>query len=404
MRTLIILKGLVKKQKECWVKKEGLSNFLVDISLLKRVYYRPDYKGGGREFLTRSFDDLVYRNFIGALCSHLSTGMLVVVDADQESTTSIEILGEIFGYQVFYHVEPTPIDYIGKNKKYCSPYFISPSKDTLKEQVDSFKRFSTDYPIIGSYQDIENFWRPLTHNIHLEENDRVLHISDLHSHWKVLNNQIPSPEDFALTVFHGDYIDGPEIGGSRRLIDQILKYEGYDNIIFLEGNHELRLRRYLGYIYFRGKQKKIISEVLMSDIPQDFLSKTAKEFTGLTYQDALDMIFLMNDKFKEFVTYSKGREQFACTHAGLRWLDQLCPKYIGNVIYSNKNVERVDQAFSAAYAELGWWSIHGHCRYNELNFNKFPGVINFDTEDEDKVNYLINDNTKNFNVCVLSEK
>ena len=404
MRSLIILKGLSKKQKLDWVKKEGLYNFFLDISLLKRIYYRPDYKGGGREFLTRSFDDLVYRNFIGALCSHLSTGMLVVVDIEEESTVSVEALGTIFGYTIFYHVEPTPIDFIGKNRKYCSPQYIVPSKETLKKVVEEFKREDFSGKIlIKSYQDVEAYWKPLTRTILLKDNDRVLHVADLHSHYKILINQVPEPGDYDLAVFHGDYIDGPEINGSRRIINQILNYEGDDRIIFLEGNHELRLRKYLGYVYLRGKQKRIVSEVLGADISEDFMNKTAREFR-MTWQEAWDMILKMNEKFKEFIIYERRKERFICTHAGLKWLDQLCPKYVGNVIFSNKNVERVDSTFSANYRDYGIWSIHGHCRYNVLDYTKHPNVINLDAEDENKVNYFINDPNKEIKVCVLKDE
>ena len=89
MRSLIVLKGLVKSQKLAWVKKERLGNFLLDIDTVKKLFYRPDYKGT-KEYLIRSFDDVVYRVFIQSLCSRLSTGTLVVVHMDNESLTSVE--------------------------------------------------------------------------------------------------------------------------------------------------------------------------------------------------------------------------------------------------------------------------------------------------------------------------
>ena len=111
MRSLIILKGLVKSDKQNWVKREGLMNFFLDIDYIKKLFYRPDYKGS-KEFLTRSFDDVVYKVFLQALCSRLSTGTLVVIDIDNDSVSSIEDLAFIFGYTVFYHVESTPYDYV----------------------------------------------------------------------------------------------------------------------------------------------------------------------------------------------------------------------------------------------------------------------------------------------------
>lgn len=404
MRSLIVLKGLVKSQKLAWVKKERLGNFLLDIDTVKKLFYRPDYKGT-KEYLIRSFDDVVYRVFIQSLCSRLSTGTLVVVDMDNESLTSVEDLAEIYGYTVFYHIEKTPRDYINRNIKYASNQFLPLQKDLLKREVDDFRHLDLSQKIlIDTYEDVELYWKPLTKPITLNNTDPVLHISDLHSHWSILNNMIPPVEQFPLTVFAGDYIDGPEKGGSRLLMDQILNYEN-KNVIFLEGNHELRLRKFLGYIYLKGKGKKIVSEVLESELSTEFLEKTSKEFQGIRMLEAIEMIRNMNKTLRCFISYQRGNNRYICTHAGLRWLEQLSPKFIGNVIYSSKNVERVDKAFSDKYFPYNYWSIHGHCKYNEIDFFKFPGVINFDTEDEWKVNYFINEaNNVQPNIFILENE
>lgn len=404
MRSLIILKGLAKQKKLGWVRREHLQNFLLDIDDARNLFYRPEYKGQ-REYMTKSFDDLVYRVFIKSLCTHLATGCLVVVDMDQESTSVVEELAVIFGYTVFYHVESTPFDYIGKNKKYCNPKYMVPSKETLRRQVDEFQRQAPAWTDrIDSYEDLEIYWRQRNRSIMLREDDSVLHVSDVHSHWKMLNFDVPSPEDFALTVFVGDYIDGPELGGSRKLIDQVLECED-PSIVFLEGNHELRLRRYLGYIYFRGKGKKIVSEELWEDISPDFIEKTAQEFSNISSSVAWNMILRMNEVLREYIIYERGEHTYICTHCGLRWLEQLSPKYIGNVIYSNKNSDRVDEAFSKLCSEHGVHSFHGHCAYpSGFQFQKYPGVVNFDTEDEYSLNYFINKPNNDFELCVLKEK
>lgn len=404
MRSLIILKGLVKQKKLGWVKREHLQNFLLDINDARNLFYRPEYKGQ-REYMTRSFDDLVYRVFIKSLCTHLATGCLVVVDMDNESTSTVEELATIFGYTIFYHVESTPFDYIGKNKKYCDPRYLVPTKETLKKQVDEFKRQAPGWTLrIETYEDVETYWKPKTRTIALKPEDSVLHISDVHSHWTMLNDLVPAPEDFALTVFVGDYIDGPENGGSRKLMDQILNYEG-NNIIFLEGNHELRLRKFLGYIYFRGKGKKIVSEELWEEISDEFLEKTAQEFSDIHSQDAWDMILRINEVLREFVIYDRGDCSYICTHCGLRWLEQLSPKYIGNVIYSNKNSDRVDEAFSRICAYQNIYSFHGHCAYpSGFEFQKYMNIVNFDTEDEYNLNYFINKPNNEFEICVLRDE
>jgi Icc-related predicted phosphoesterase len=387
-----------------WIKREGLNNFLLDIENIKRVFYRPEYKGS-RDFLTRSYDDLVYKVFMEALCTRLSTGCLVVVDIGNESTSIIEELAVFFGYTVFYHVERTPSDYIGKNRKYCEPCYLTPTKETLKREITDFNNFSYDEKkLISSYNDLEQYWEPLTHPNRLYKKSKILHVSDLHSHYKIFKNIInPLTEQNTLTIFAGDYIDGPEEGGSRALIDFLIK-DSRENIIYLEGNHELRLRKFLAYTYFKCRNKKIISDILRASIPPDF-EKTEQEFNGLNSIDAWRIAGELNKKLQEFFIYSLGNETYYCTHGGIRWIEQLSPKYVGNAICSNKNPDRIDEQFSKKYYDDKCFSIHGHCKYPEkIEYLKYPGVINIDTEDEFRVNYLICELNKNFKVCVINEK
>ena len=406
MRSLIILKGLAKTKKLEWVRKEGLEPFLIDIEHLRRLYYRPEFRIDSKEFLSRSFDDTIYKIFIQVICSHLGTGCLTVIDMEDESTTIVEDLALIYGYTIFYYIDKPPVDYVKKNRRYGGHLYSPISRDVLRKKLLEFNR--TTYPdknIISSYQEVELYWRERENRIAVREDEPVLHISDLHSHYRILNDRIPSPEDFPLTVFMGDYIDGPETNGSRKLMTQILNYEGEDNIIFLEGNHELRLRKFFGYQYLKSKGKRIASEVLLGEISNDFLTKTSKEFDDICGSiEPRNWLIKMNEKLLEYVIYYRGCDKYVCTHAGLKSLDQLSPKFIGNVIYSSRNSERTDETFSLRYADSNIYSFHGHCSYpSGLIFCKYPGVVNIDAEDEFSVNYFINNPKNKFNVCVLKD-
>lgn len=404
MRSLIILKGLVKEKKRKWVQREKLQNFLLDISDARKLFYRPEFKGE-REFLTKSYDDVVYRVFIKALCSHLSTGCLVVVDMEQESTTTIEEMAFSFGYKVFYHVESTPSDYVGKHSKYRNPDYISPTKDTLKKQVSEYKHQLEliKGQQIKTYEEVELYWNSSNHATVLPAQASVLHVSDIHSHWNLFNQQVPGAEQFDLAVYLGDYIDGSEVGGSRMFID-FLCSDSRENVIYLEGNHELRLRKYLCHILLKARGKKIASEVLLGEIPGEFLGTTAREFNDLSAAEVYDMLWRMNHKLKTHFIYDREDCRYICTHAGLRWLEQLSPKFIGNVIYSSKNSDRVDECFSKKYWRDGFFSIHGHCAYpSGFCFEKYEGVINIDVEEEYNLNYFINKPNNNFELCVLKE-
>ena len=402
MRSIIIMRGLCKKDKESWVRKERLENFLVDLDNLKSLYYKPDYKGD-RDFLIRSMDDIIYRRAIEIIVSHLTSGTLVVLDWDLETTAAIEQLSTVFGYTVFYKIFQPPVDYVKRNRKYADPRYLPKSKEELKKELEVFESFDyVDKLLIRSWSDVETYWQHSMVVDILDEEDEVLHVSDLHSHWTSIQNYLPEPTDYARAIFHGDYIDGPETGGSRKIIEQVLECTN-KNIIFLEGNHEQRLRKYLGWRALRSS-KRIISETLLSDLPPEFVAGTAKEFEDLNSLDAWRYLIELNTKLKEFYVYQRGNERYYCSHCGLRWIDQINPKYIGNLINTNKYVDRVDEAFEKNYAPNEYYSIHGHCHYSDFEYQKYDHVINIDPFDENQVNYFENKPNKNIEVCAIEQE
>ena len=181
MRSLIILRGLSKFDKEAWLKKEKLLNFVIELETLKSLFYKPEYKGG-RDFLIRSLDDLVYRRMIEILISRMN-GSLVILDWGTDPTGAIEQLARVLGYTVFYKVFDVPKDYISESKKYQDPRYLPKSKDQLKAEVENFKK--EDYSeklTIDSYQDLEKYWEDATPIFQVRDKSSILHISDIHSH------------------------------------------------------------------------------------------------------------------------------------------------------------------------------------------------------------------------------
>lgn len=401
MRSLIILRGLSKSDKDAWLRKERLLNFYIDLETLRNFYYKPEYKGG-RDFLVRSMDDTVYRRMIEILISRMN-GTLVVLDWGLDSTVAIEQLCKVLGYTVFYKVFQTPRDYLSNTKKYQDPRYLPKSRDQMKQAVEKFKEQDfTDKNLINSYSDLENYWKKELTMYDLKSGSTVLHVSDLHSHWSVLESIIlPKTRRSGLTVFLGDYVDGPEPSGSRKILDYILS-EKREKIIFLEGNHEFRLRKYLGWKVFRSG-KRILSESLFSDIPTDFLENTSSQFDDLDATESWRWIEELNSKLKEFVIYQRDSKKFICSHCGCRWLEQISPKYIGNLINTNKYVERTDEFFSKKYSERDIYSIHGHCHYLDALPDKYPRVFNLDPPDEKSVLIMEGKPNFKFNVRCLEQ-
>ena len=407
MKTLIILKSLAKNEKLRWVDNEELGNYFIDIDVIRRMYSCPELISPDREILGRSFGDVVYKRFMEVLITRLSKGCLVVIDPENEACGIFETLALIFGYTVFYLIGDIPQDFIGKPKKYQPPYYPTKRREDLEREVQNFLNLQLhDKNKIRSYQDVEDYWEnkissELTYKI--KESDKILHVSDLHSNYKLFE-KLPKRNDYKITIFHGDYIDGPEIGGSKKLIDLILfgKWSPL-NTVWLEGNHELRLRKYLGWKMLMGGGKKAIQDLLIKSLPDEFINGTAKEFENLTPKDAKIYLELMNKYFKMFTILKSNNTSFYCTHAGLRFIEQINPRFIGNVIYGNRDINRYDKDFSDRLKRKSIWSIHAHCKYpDKWEPLRYNGIVNLDPHDEFEIVYGEQQNNK-WNICQIEQ-
>lgn len=401
MKSLIILKGLVKTSKEEWVYSQGLENFFLDIDVVRRLYSTPELVTPNSCVLGRSFGTQVHQKFMEILCTRLSKGCLIVIDMEGEATTTAETLATIFGYEIFYVIQPIPQDYCAKPKKYSIPWYVTKKREDLELEVKNFLNLHFDSKNkIYEYQDLLDYWKNKEAVVNLTKDNRVLHVSDIHSNYSLFKKI--NLYDYDYIICHGDYIDGPEVGGSRKMMDEILKSPpSTRKLWWVEGNHELRLRRYLGWKYLKDGGKKYIADNLLSDIPEEFILTTGKEFDDLGPGEAWNYIKDMNKKLRTHVLLERDEEVFICTHAGLKYTDQIQPKYIGNVIYGNRDMDRYDREFSGRNKRNNVTSIHAHCKYpSGWCVNKYPGVFNIDPENETKVVTLENNNWK---VCLLEK-
>ena len=387
MRSLIILKGLVKRVKREWVKRERLDNYFIDIDTIRKMYATPDLVIPQIEILNKSFGNLVYQRLVEIVYTRMCKGCLIVIDSEGEAETIIETLAYIFGYTIFYVIQDTPQDYTTNYKAYKIPYYPLRRKTDLEKEVSSFNNQIPGGKVykIKTYKDVLDYWNKKVkkeQTIQATQNDTIFHVSDLHSNLSLLNTIQDNLNLYRTVIFYGDYIDGPEELGSKRILDFICKNKS-KNIIFLEGNHELRLRRYLGYLLLKGTGRKTyLQSYLFDNLPENFLETTALEFQDLTPGQAKSYLGLMNKKLKMFALIKIDGNYFICTHAGIRYKEELDPKFVGNVIYRNADINRVDKEFTDTNRRNNTYSIHAHCKYDDYNFFKYDKVINLDPKSE----------------------
>lgn len=405
MRSLIILKGLVKDEKLNWVKNEKLENYFIDIDLIRKIYAIPELLYPGREILNKSFSDLVYRRFIEVICTRMSKGGLVVIDSENEANNFLETVALIFGYTIFYVVQDIPEDYTTNGKKYTRSYYQTKKKSELEHDISSFSMFPiVDNMVIKSYSDVLDYWKKKNKALTPAIDSKILHVSDLHSNF-TLFNKLPSFKIFGLVIFYGDYIDGPEVGGSRKLTDHILKNKNKNKkFVWLEGNHELRLRKYLGYLMLKdGNTKKELKEYLLRTLPEDFLNTTANEYNDLDNNQARVYLEKINSKLGMFSYLIMNKNKYICSHAGIKYIDQLDPRYIGTLVYGSRDMNRFDREFSEVNKNNNIWSVHAHCQYpDSWEVFRFPKVVNLDPPTEKEIVYAEQDK-KGWKACLIEK-
>lgn len=406
MKSLIILKGVAKTEKLKWVKREGLENFFLDIDVLRKLYSSPELLVPFREVLNKSYGDTVYSEFLKVLITKLSKGCLIVLDPENECLKVFESLAFIFGYTIFYVYQEIPKDYVKNPKQYGLPYYMIKRKDELRREVEKHLEFiESGKLIIKRYKDVENYWEKKCkrENWIGGKGKRILHVSDIHSNFS-LYKLLPPFKEYDLTIFHGDYVDGPEEGGSRAMIDEVIRRGARSSIIWLEGNHELRLRKQLGLIMLNvGGRNKEVRELLYESIPSDYFKTTYKEFMDLTPEQARIYLDRLNRILRLFVILDCGKIKYICTHSGLKYIEQISPKFIGNIIYGNRDMNRIDKEFSNHTQKTGWWSVHAHCKYySDWNTHKYPNVVNLDPQSNSEVVYAEQEHN-NWKACQLEK-
>lgn len=411
MKSLIILKGLVKSDKKNWVIQQGLDTFFLDYEYHQTLYSTPELiksSTGKWDYLGRIKTKQAYESFIEAVNSRMENGCLVVIDPGIEKTTIYETMATVYGYEVFYKVFPVPQDFLGNPKKYSNPLYRTKKREDLEEELKKFMNSQFQGKnIIEDYNDIINYWEDKNITLDIPDKEDVFIFSDIHGNYDLLKSILDPLPVLSYKFFLGDYIDGETIpGGSKKMIEYIFSHKGGYNY-YIEGNHEKRLRKYLYCLTKKDSESDTLKSILYKSLPEDWLTTVANEFSGLTEKEAKAWLRELNRVLNLYIMIRYQGNEFILTHGGLRCLEQLSPKYIGNVLYGNRDMDEYDKLFSRdVWKKTGIWSIHGHCKYpgTKPEILKYEGVLNLDPHIDrgtGKPEQIIYINLKNKKPCIV---
>lgn len=205
---------------------------------------------------------------------------------------------------------------------------------------------------------------------------RIYAIGDIHGRLDLLSRLLrrievdrqQRPVERALTVFVGDYIDrGPH---SRSVIDLLLRWREDNDAIFLRGNHETFLPRFLSDSKTLDEWRKCGGlETLLSYGLQPSISPDRDEQERLAHQ-------LADSLPKEHFDFLESLEPFYCcgdfffVHAGIRPGIPMDEQAEEDLLWIREEFLTHDQPFERLI-------VHGHTPVETADFRS--NRINIDT-------------------------
>ena len=358
MRTLLLLRGAPGVGKSTYIEKNGLKPYTLCADDIRLLCQSPVLSVNGNTEITQSNDGTVWKTLFTLLEVRMQRGEFTVIDATNSKTSEMnnyKKLCQEYRYRIFL-VDFTDVP-IEECKKRNS---LRPVMKQVPEAVidKMYSRFKTQgIPSGITVIKPEELDKVFIKKIDLSEYKAIHHIGDLHGCNTALMeylDQIGGIEDEDFYIFAGDYIDrGIE---NAEVVQFLLSIKDKPNVLLLEGNHEIHLRRY-------SEDKRSFSKEF------ELFTKPALDKAGFSKKDLRQLC----RKFAQCAYYTYHGNTYLVTHGGLSTIPQ------------NLTFVATDQM------------IHGVGRYNDV---EQVADTFFNTTDEHTYQIFGHRNTKGFDVEV----
>lgn len=306
-RKLVVLRGVAGVGKSTFIKDRGLEDYSISQDMLRNVISSPVHTVDNEKVIDNSKNNYVFKLFHEMLERRLSNGVFTIIDntnTDIQTIRTAEEKANMYGYDMYVinFEEDTEVLLERNNKRKGTTKYFTSTKP-LYRMIDTFTqnndRIKQKYNVIDS-KDEEKLSQLFDNQyINLDNYKEVKVIGDIHGSYTVLNEAIPTIEEDTFYIFLGDYIDrGTK---NHEVLDFLLKNYKKDNVVLLEGNHEIYLRAFtnsveLGY-------------------GREFKDYTKKEL--IEKRTPLKSVKKMMKKLKSKYLFEYKGKKYVCTHGGV---------------------------------------------------------------------------------------
>lgn len=355
MKTLIILRGCPCSGKSTFVKNQGWENYTIEPDKLRVMFSSFKYDSSGKKSIDNKEDGVVWKTVSNMLETRMKNGAFTVIDATnirRKGLNEYKTLSDKYRYRVYV------VDFTDVPAAICKERNLQreASKIVPEYVIDKFSNALTENTVPSSFTVIKP-----------EEIDSVLytpadysgykaihHFGDIHGCYTALKQYIDEQggiKDNELYIFTGDYLDrGCE---TKQTLLYLMELSKLPNVIFLEGNHEIHLRRYVNN---------------EEDFSDTFCKFTKPRLADISTKDIKRFL----NRLGQMAYYTYGEKTVVACHGGVPCIPDIYTMS-RDLIYGADEFEKSDAVDEAFFDNTpnNVYQIHAH-----RNVNLVPTQVN----------------------------
>lgn len=337
MRNLFLLRGCPASGKSTFIKQNGLEPYTLSADNIRTMYQSPKLGIDGKMGITQSNDGEVWELLMYLLENRMKKGELIIIDATHYKS---ELLNRYKSFCSKYRYRAYVIDFTGveldeliRRNNARDEYKQVPEEvlhkmfETFKVDTEVSKRFNIITPD-EAVSMIKNKCKPFDFN----QYDKVVVFGDIHGCYAPVKQYFDNNPmvDNNFYIFTGDYIDrGIQ---NKEVLQFLLTIYKNKNVLLLEGNHEIWLRKYaheedmnviprddIEVLKQYMGTKKVKAMLNSRKIPNIFLQDTRVQLEDLNKKDLRQLC----DKLGQMAYFNFGDKTYLVCHGGIPVLPSL---------------------------------------------------------------------------------
>ncbi len=256
MRTILLTRGLQGSGKSTWVKENNLEPYTLSADKIRLLMQSPITNIDGNLVISQKNDGKVWKLLFEILEQRMERGEFIVVDATHYKKELLQRyynLIEKYRYRAFIvDFTDVPLETCLERNSKRDKYKFVPEEVIrkvsavfeLEKQNETCREVSKKFTIIKPDEVQNMFKKEYLLKNYTDLYEKIVVFGDIHGCIEPLNNYFKKNNfrDDYLYIFTGDYLDR----GIQNL--EVLQFlqtiYNKKNVILLEGNHEVHLRKY----------------------------------------------------------------------------------------------------------------------------------------------------------------